>query len=168
MQTGATTDIGAMAPSAGGRVSRARWVLALATALAVAAGATVVAAGDGAAHDPDFVRLMRFMAAMKGGFALAALAACFWRLGRPAVAWRRVAYVAGPPLIGVGAAGLWALRDPGFFALGLHLGLFAVLAAALTDPDFVPDILPLHRTRRWMRRPAGRAPPVSAPTSPRM
>ena len=39
----------------------------------------------------------------------------------------------------LGAAGLWSLRDPGLAALGLHLGLFAVLAAALTDSEALPD-----------------------------
>jgi hypothetical protein len=34
---------------------------------------------------------------------------------------------------------LWSLHDLGLAALGLHLGLFAVLAAALTDPAFLPD-----------------------------
>ncbi|MGT2488102.1 hypothetical protein ACU4GA_23585 [Methylobacterium oryzae CBMB20] len=53
--------------------------------------------------------------------------------------WRSAVYVAGPPLMALGAAGLWSLRDPGLAALGLHLGLFAILAAALTDREALPD-----------------------------
>jgi len=139
MQAGATTDLVAVPAWSGPQVRRARLTLALLSGLALAVGLTLVARQDPATRDPDFLRLMRFMAAIKGGFALAALAACLWRLARPATSWRTVVYVAGPPLMGVGAFALWALRDPGLAALGLHLGLFAVLAAALTDPDFVPD-----------------------------
>ncbi len=146
MQAQATTEITAVPASVDRAAPRARAVLAGATVLAAAAGCAVLVAGDGAAHDPDLLRLMRFMAAIKGGFAFAALAACLWRLARPAGSWRRLAYVAGPPLMIVGACGLWAMRDPGLAALALHGGLFAVLAAALTDPDFVPDSL-LRRRR---------------------
>ncbi|MEG9527770.1 MAG: hypothetical protein MIL41_18725, partial [Hyphomicrobiales bacterium] len=82
---------------------------------------------------------IRFMALIKGGLALAAFAGCFWRLARPAAPWRMPVYVAGPPVMAAGAIGLWSLHDLGLAALGLHLGLFAVLAAALTDPAFLPD-----------------------------
>lgn len=144
MQTGM---IAAVAGPAGHRMPHARTVLVLATIAALAAGGLSLAGGEAAARDPDLVRLMRFMAALKGGFALVALAGCFWRLARPAHSWRRLVYVAGPPLMIAGALGLWALRAPVPFALALHLGLFAVLAASLTDRDFVPD-LPLRRRPR--------------------
>ncbi len=144
MQTGMTA---AVAGPAGHRMPHARTVLVLATIAALAVGGIAIAGGEAAGQDPDLVRLMRFMAALKGGFALVALAGCFWRLARPAQFWRRFVYVAGPPLMSAGALGLWALRDPGLFALALHLGLFAVLAASLTDRDFVPD-LPLRRHPR--------------------
>ena len=145
MQARVTTEFTVVPAPAVRAVPRARAVLTGATVLAVAAGCTVLAAGGGATHDPDLLRLMRFMAAIKGGFALAALAASLWRLARPTGPWRRIAYVAGPPLMIVGACGLWAMRDPGLAALALHGGLIAVLAAALTDPDFVPDRLPRPR-----------------------
>jgi hypothetical protein len=35
-----------------------------------------------------------------------------------------------------GALALWSLQSVGAAALGLHLGLFGVLAAGLTDPAF--------------------------------
>jgi hypothetical protein len=93
------------------------------------------------------VRVIRFMALVKGGFSLAAFVACFWRLARPAALWRTPVYVAGPPLMAAGAIGLWSLHDLGIAALGLDLGLLAMLAAALTDPDFLPDL-----SRRRPRR----------------
>ena len=143
MQAGATTDIATIPLPARPLPLRrtARLSLALLSLLALGAGGLVLAAGGPAIDDPGFLRLMRFMAAIKGVFALAALAACLWRLARPAGSWRTAVYVAGPPLMIVGACGLWTLRDPGLSALGLHLGLFAVLAAALTDRAFIPDSL---------------------------
>ncbi|MFD0934557.1 hypothetical protein ACFQ12_05080, partial [Methylobacterium trifolii] len=67
------------------------------------------------------------------------LAACLWRLGRPVSGWRHLAYVAGPPLMAGGAVVLWSLHGLAA-ALGLHLGLFSVVAAALTDADFIPAL----------------------------
>lgn len=139
----------AMAISAAtGRATRgaplARLLLAALTILALPLAFVAAARVPAAAIDPDLVRVIRFMALLKGGFALVALAGCFWRLGRP-TGWRSVVYVAGPPLMALGAAGLWSLRDPGLAALGLHLGLFAVLAAALTDREALPDRLRVGR-----------------------
>ncbi|KAA0121510.1 hypothetical protein CIW48_23205 [Methylobacterium sp. P1-11] len=137
-------------PAAAGRATRAanpaRLILAALAILAVPAVWAAAGRAPAAALDPDLVRVIRFMAVIKGGFALAALAGCFWRLGRPATAWRSLVYVAGPPLMAVGAAGLWSLQDAALAALALHLGLFAVLAAALTDRDALPDRL--RATRR--------------------
>jgi hypothetical protein len=117
----------------------ARPALAVMTACAVLVGCAAALRSPSATVDPDLVRVIRFMALIKGGFALAAFAACFWRLARPVAQWRMPVYVAGPPFMAAGAIGLWSLHDLGLAALGLHLGLFAVLAAALTDPAFLPD-----------------------------
>lgn len=158
MQTGMTLTV---AGPAGHRIPRARTVLVLATIAALTVGGIAIAGGDAATQDPDLVRLIRFMAALKGGFALVALAGCFWRLARPAQSWRRFVYVAGPPLMTAGALGLWGLHDPGLFALSLHLGLFAVLAASLTDRDFVPDLPSRRHPCRKAKpgRPLGRGVP---------
>ena len=58
-----------------------RSILLLAAFLALAG--SVGTSGQPAEAEPDLVRLLRFMALMKGVFALAALAACLWRLARP-------------------------------------------------------------------------------------
>ena len=91
--------------------------------------------------DPDLARVIRFMAVMKGVFALAAFAGCYWRLARPAAPWRIAIYVVAPPAMAGGALALFAFQDVALAAGSLHLGLFAVLAAALTDRDFVPDLV---------------------------
>lgn len=140
----------AAAPSAraAGPWRPARLALVLLTVAALlAVGATVVRA-PAAPVDPDLARVIRFMAVLKGGFALAALAACVWRLARPAAPWRTAIYVAGPPAMAAGALALGTFHSPGFAAATLHLGLLAVLAAALTDPDFLPDRLRLRRRAR--------------------
>ncbi|MCJ2007074.1 hypothetical protein [Methylobacterium sp. J-092] len=111
-----------------------RGLLALGTVLALAAAGLIVARAPTTAIDPDLVRVIRAMAVIKGGFAAMALAACWLRLGQPASGWRGGAYVAGPALMAGGALALWSLQSVA--ALGLHLGLFGVLAAGLTDPAF--------------------------------
>lgn len=115
--------------------NRAFLLAATCAALAVAALATSEARPD--EIEPDLVQVLRGMAAIKAGFAGLALVCCFWRLSRPAASWRIVAYVLGPPLMAAGALALWRLEGVGLAAIGLHVGLFAVLAAAGTDADFI-------------------------------
>ncbi|MCJ2135981.1 hypothetical protein MKK69_18320 [Methylobacterium sp. J-026] len=139
-------DEPAAAGRADGRPLPARAALVLLTALALL-GAWTVSRSPVTPVDPDLVRVIRFMAALKGGFALVALAACFWRLARPAGPWRTAVYVAGPPSMAAGALVLGALHSPAIAAGALHLGLLAVVAAALTDRDFLPDSLRRGRGR---------------------
>ncbi|MDP4022818.1 hypothetical protein Q8W71_09310 [Methylobacterium sp. NEAU 140] len=115
------------------------WLTGL-TALALLAAGAVAVRAPAVAVDPDLARVIRAMALIKGGFALVALAGAWWRLARPAAAWRTAVYVAGPPLMAAGAVALWSLHGFGVAALGLHLGLFALLAAALTDPGFLDGV----------------------------
>lgn len=122
-----------------------RLALVLLTLVALLGVGAAVVRAPAAPVDPDLARVIRFMAALKGGFALATLAGCFWRLARPAAAWRTAIYVAGPPAMAAGALALGTLHSPGLAAAALHLGLLGVLAAALTDPDFVPDRPRLRR-----------------------
>ncbi|GJD49134.1 hypothetical protein OPKNFCMD_1864 [Methylobacterium crusticola] len=131
--TGIVRSRAAPAPRAPGL----RIPLLLGTALALAAGAAFAAGAPARAIDPDLARVIRWMAAIKGGFGALAFAAAWWRLARPARAWRAAAYVAGPPLMAFGAVLLWSMHGLGVGALGLHLGLLGLLAAALSDPDFI-------------------------------
>ena len=114
------------------RSRSARPLLVLLTVLAFSGAGIAALRAPAVAMDPDLARVIRAMAAIKGGFALAAFAG----LARPTRGWRTAIYVAGPPLMVAGAIGLFSLQGLGAAALGLHLGLFAVLAAALTDPAF--------------------------------
>ena len=148
MQGLARLGLPAAMDRASGRSRPARGVLCLLTAASILGAGIAAARPPGTAVDPDLVRVIRFMALMKGGFALAAFAGCVWRLARPAGPWRTPIYVVAPPLMAAGAIGLWSLQSLPIAAAGLHLGLLAVLAAALTDPDFFPDLARLGRRRR--------------------
>lgn len=117
----------------------ARRALVGLTAVALLASAAAIATAPAASVEPDLARVIRFMAAIKGVFALAALAAGFWRLARPAAPWRTAIYVAGPPAMAAGALALGTLHSPALAAAALHLGLLGVVAAALTDADFLSD-----------------------------
>lgn len=118
-------------------INRAFLVLGMVAAFAVAGTVNGTAAQD---LDPDLVRLMRFMALLKGAFLVVALAGSFWRLARPAPIWRTVVYVGGPALMAAGTVALWRMQDAGIAAAALHVGMFALLAAALTDRDFIPAL----------------------------
>ncbi len=139
----------ALPDRAAGRRHPARIALLLLTAVALLGAGAAALRAPAATVDPDLVRVIRFMAAIKGGLALAAVAACFWRLARPAGPWRTAIYVAGPPAMAGASVALGALLSPALAAAALHLGLLAVVAAALTDRDFIPDML--------LRRRAGRS-----------
>lgn len=134
----AAIDRGSASWRSAHRVPRA--ALCLLTAAAILGAGAASARSTGSLVDPDLARVIRFMAVMKGGFALAAFAACLWRLARPAGPWRTPIYVVGPPLMAAGAIGLWSFQGLQVAAPALHLGLLAVLAAALTDRDFLPDL----------------------------
>ena len=121
------------------RLGPARLALVLLTAAALLATTAVAVRSSATPVEPDLARVIRFMAAIKGVFALAALAAGFWRLARPAAPWRTAIYVAGPPAMAAGALALGTLHSPALAAAALHLGLLGVVAAALTDADFLPD-----------------------------
>ncbi|MGH1571846.1 hypothetical protein ACRAWG_15610 [Methylobacterium sp. P31] len=140
------TSIASVFDNAASKSRPARLILATLTVVALVSVGAGVARAPEATVDPDLVRLIRFMALIKGGFALAAFLGSLWRLARPAAAWRISVYIAGPPLMAAGAIGLWSLHDLGIAALGVHLGLVILIAAALTDPDFLPDSL--FRRRR--------------------
>lgn len=140
MRLHTTTDLTAgavpVASPLAGRPRLARPLLVFLTVTAFAGAGIAASRAPAIPMDPDLARVIRAMALIKAGFALAAFGGCLWRLARPARPWRTAIYVAGPPLMVAGAIGLFSLQGLGAAALGLHLGLFAVLAAALTDPNF--------------------------------
>ena len=117
--------------------SQARTLLLVATGVAASAAVARGYLAGPATVEADLGRVLRFMAAMKLAFAAAAFAASWWRLGRPAAAWRTLAYIGGPALAASGAILMLSLADLGLAAVTLHAGLLAGLAAALTDGDFI-------------------------------
>ncbi|GEP00504.1 hypothetical protein [Methylobacterium haplocladii] len=132
----------AAAPASDHRSAARRRILLFAVAMSAIGLGTVI--GPGTAFlivDPDLVRLLHFMAVLKGAFALLAFGISYWRLERPAALWREVVYVVGPGLMVGGALCLWQLQSAGLAAAGLHIGLFALLAAALTDGAFIPRLV---------------------------
>lgn len=116
-----------------------RTLLVLCTVAAFAVAGSLNAAAP-AEMDQDLVRLMRFMALLKGSFALVALAGSFWRLARPAAAWRTAVYVGGPAMMVAGTVALWRVEALGPATAALHVGMFALLAASLTDKAFIPGL----------------------------
>lgn len=123
-----------------------RTALALATLAFVTGGVALATLAAPAEIDPDLARLLRFMALLKGAFAFAGFAAGYWRLARPAAPWRSAVYILAPGLMAGGAIGLYGLQAAGLSTLVLHAGLLGMLAAALTDRDFIPDF-PRNRVR---------------------
>lgn len=114
------------------------WLVGLTSLALLVAGAPALRS-PATIPDADLARVLRFMAAMKGVFALAAFSASYWRLARPTALWRVAVFVTAPPAMAGGAIALWFFENAGLAAAGLHLGLFAMLAAALTDRDFLPE-----------------------------
>ena len=90
--------------------------------------------------EPDLARLLRGMALLKGGIALAAVGVLLWRFGHPTPPRMVTAYIAGAALI-VGASVLiWQLVHIPAAAFAFHVGEFALLIAAWRDRDGVRAI----------------------------
>ena len=107
----------------------------------------------------DLVRLMRFMAALKGLMAACAAAAVLWRLAVPVSPGWLAAYalacgamVAGPGLI-------WSMTLVGTGALLLHGGLLATIVLLWRDPQVVQRLDGLLIARR--RRQPGQGRPTA-------
>ncbi len=99
--------------------------------LATGGHATTTAIGhDGAA----LTRLMRFMAAIKGGIAIAASAAVLWRLGVAISLPWFAAYAAACAAMAAGPGLIWSMAHAGLGALLLHGGLFATILLVWRDP----------------------------------
>ena len=83
---------------------------------------------------PELTRLLRFMAVIKGGFALGALSAVLWRLGSDVSPGRFVTYGACCAVMAAGPGLIWAMAHVGLGALLLHGGLVALLVLLWCDP----------------------------------
>ncbi len=116
--------------------ARVRAGLALACVLALATG-FLVGHNTGPDHalatDPDLVRVLRFMAAVKGLMAAAAWWAADWRLRQPARARTAFAAVVACALMAVGPGLIWGMQHVLFGGLSTYAGLALLLAVGWAD-----------------------------------
>jgi hypothetical protein len=97
---------------------------------AVVAGSFV---GDPAASlrsDPALSHLLRGMAIIKGALALGAIAALWWRFGRPIEEGTAKAYLCGVWFMAGAAMIVWQLGHVGLGAIAFHTGELTLLAIA--------------------------------------
>jgi hypothetical protein len=116
----------------------ARGILLLVITAAVAASAvsaTSPASSLAVAHaGTELTRLLRFMAVLKAGIAVAAAATVFWRLGAAVTLPWFAAYAAACGAMAAGPGVIWAMVHVGLGAVLLHGGLLAVILLLWRDP----------------------------------
>ncbi|MEM9529477.1 MAG: hypothetical protein AAGA23_01025 [Pseudomonadota bacterium] len=114
--------------------TRRRGLLAFGAALVLTLG-LITLPGERAAMEPALLNLMKFMAAIKAGTALLALALSGWRLGRPASPALLTALYAGPIGMTGAALTIWQLQYL-LPAMAVFYGSLALLIwAAIVDSD---------------------------------
>jgi hypothetical protein len=107
-----------------------RLLLCSGAAAAVIAGSFV---GDPAASlraDPDLGHLLRGMAVIKGALALGAIAALWWRFGRPIEDGTAKVYLCGAWFMAGAAMIVWQLAHVGVGAIAFHAGELTLLCVA--------------------------------------
>jgi hypothetical protein len=133
-----------LAPSFSPVAARSVLLLTVLLAAAVSVGLAGVSAGI----DPDLVRLLRAMAAIKTMMAVAAAAAIWWRLGSPIGGVRLVAYGVAVASMASGPALIWSMVHLAVGAALLHGGLFASLILLWRDPAVSQRLQSLITRRR--------------------
>jgi len=138
MAVGISTTSGAAPSAALFSPPMARRIFLLLISCAAGAGAIDAAApasSAAVAHaGADLTRLLRFMAVLKGGIAVAAGAAVFWRLGAAITLPWFAAYAAACGAMAAGPGVIWAMVHVGLGAILLHGGLLAVILLLWRDP----------------------------------
>ena len=120
----------AIAPAGGSRALAMRIAL-LATCLV--AGLASAALADRAATagvEPELVLLLRGMAVLKAGLALAAVALAFWRFGRPVSTRAAAGYVVGVSSLVAASVLIWLLSFIASAAIAFHVGALGLLVLA--------------------------------------
>jgi hypothetical protein len=90
------------------------------------------------AVEPELALLLRGMAVIKAGIALAAVALSLWRFGQPVSSAAASGYVAGVCSLGAATVLIWHLSFIPAAAVIFHLGLFGLLALAWREGIFEP------------------------------
>ena len=85
--------------------------------------------------EAGLVLLLRFMAVMKLGMALAAVALTFWRVGQPVGPRAVVAYIVASALMLAGPGLIWSMATVAVGAVLFHVGLFGFLVCAFVDRE---------------------------------
>lgn len=120
----------AIALASGSRPLAMRIAL-LATCLV--AGLASAALADPAATagvEPGLVLLLRGMAVLKAGLALAAVALAFWRFGRPVSTRAAAGYVVGVSSLVAASVLIWFLSFIAAAAIAFHVGALGLLVLA--------------------------------------
>lgn len=123
----------ASVPASGLRPLASRIAL-LATCLG--AGLASAALADPAAMagvEPELVLLLRGMAVLKAGLALAAVALAFWRFGRPVSLLSAAGYVVGVSTLVAASVLIWFLSFIAGAAIAFHVGALGLLVLAWRD-----------------------------------
>jgi hypothetical protein len=125
----AQTSISALAPGV------ARAILLAVITIAFLAGCHFTGGPAAAAHaGPALARLLRFMAVVKAGIALAACAAVLWRLGAAITLPWFTAYAVSAAAMAAGPGLIWGMAHVAPGALLLHGGLIATVLLVWRDP----------------------------------
>ena len=130
----AERPVGMLAPSpAAARLLLLLLVLAGGAAGFLATGPEAVSAATANAGR-ELTHLLRAMAAMKTGFAIAGAAVTYWRLGSPVGRVRFVVYAVAVASMMAGPGLIWGMAQVKLGALLLHGGLLATILLLWRDP----------------------------------
>jgi hypothetical protein len=104
--------------------------------------------------DPELVRLLRGMAAIKGGIVVLVLGLALWRMGWRVAPLPGALYSAGVAAMSGASVWIWQLSAIAPAAILFHAGIAALLVGALVDgggpgvPDAKPRLTPDPNARR--------------------
>jgi hypothetical protein len=125
----------ATSPRAAGAIPLPRAAqLAVAICL-LAAVAGYLASFGRAPHDAELVPLLRFMAAVKAGMALLAVALVCWRLRFPMRPGLAAAAIGGAALMAAAPGMIWQMQHMILAAVLFHGGLLLLLGLGWADRD---------------------------------
>jgi hypothetical protein len=106
------------------------------------------AASAQAAAGPELAMLLRFMAVVKAGMALATLALTAWRFGFSISPAQALGYLGAGTLMAAAPLPIWQLAHVAAGAALFHLGLLLLLVALFADRGTAAE-LARSATQRW-------------------
>lgn len=106
-----------------------------------------------AAADPELARLLRGMAALKAGIALAAVGLVAWRLAYPSSLRFAGGLVSAAALMAAGPVLMWHVAPVGAAALLFHAGMALLLVLCWADRSDAREVRAAVTTQRRTARP---------------